>query len=103
MPAKRRSSVAVKQPAGYSNELPPLSARELEILGSLVQMTSDGSGLSFGDWLESNPEEEVALAALEIKLGEHERIAKEREARVSKPADSTRRTLVRMHLRAPTE
>lgn len=41
-----------------------LTQQQLDILISLTEMTLEGSGCAFGDWLTSNPEEVGPLEAL---------------------------------------
>lgn len=45
-----------------------ITPTELRILRSVVEMTNDGSGCTFRDWLETNPEHTAAVGALSDKL-----------------------------------
>lgn len=52
-----------------------LTQNELDILISLTEMTEDGSGCTFGEWLDSNPQDKEVLAILVDKLKRFDKTA----------------------------
>lgn len=70
--------------------------RELDTLISLVEMTIDQSGASFGDWLYSNPDEEATLESVDSKLRRLEELIRQQ-------CDRRLNTMVTLQLRLSEE
>lgn len=67
---------APKPTSGGSRPALELTLAELDILISIVEMTGEQSGCMFGDWLDSNPEEEIPLERIDAKLRTLERVVR---------------------------